>query len=238
MSVVVAFFKEYGPIMTFLVSVTGVGAGLIYYLKNKKIKKLEYLVTNTTPIFNQLHSKMKIYFDEKEVKENVYLSILTIENIGNDPIKEEEFEKGYPLHIILKNDDAAPVKILDVEIYQSNPSDFNISLEYVQQDGMINLYPILFNPKDYITLKLISTKFEQISILGRIIGGIVTNGEKRKKRQRKVRVFRSLIIGAPLLILGLCTDQLLYSLYPNYIYVSIASIIILSTLVAYLFARD
>ncbi|WP_267418192.1 hypothetical protein [Bacillus sp. GC_Bacil_1] len=70
MTVVLDFFKNYGPIITFLIGITGLGLGLFYFLKNKKQKKLEYVISNKTPLFNQLHSKMKIFFNDQQIKED------------------------------------------------------------------------------------------------------------------------------------------------------------------------
>ncbi|MGH1288368.1 hypothetical protein [Bacillus toyonensis] len=183
MNEAVDFFKSYGPIITFMIGITGLGTSLFYFLKNRKQKKLEYVISNKTALFNQLHSKIKIFFNEQEIKEDACLSILTIENIGNEPIKEEEFEKNKPLKINFLRKDGTTVRIFDVEIYKSNPLDFNVEFDYNDLEGTLCIKPILFNPRDYVTLKLISTEFEQASISGRIIGGSVVNGEKRKKRK-------------------------------------------------------
>ncbi|PEP60399.1 MULTISPECIES: hypothetical protein [Bacillus] len=181
MDKVVEFFKTYGSMISIAGTIAGLGAGLFYFIKSKKYKKLEYVISNKTALFNQLHSKIKIFFEEQEIKENAYLSILSIESIGNEPIKEDEFEKGKPLEIKFVKKDGTPARVFDVEIYQSKPEEFNIEFEYTDREGTLYIKPILFNPKDYVKLKIISTKFERITVSGRIIGGSVVNGEKRKK---------------------------------------------------------
>ncbi|PGR32566.1 hypothetical protein COC64_24050 [Bacillus cereus] len=191
MKEVLDFFKNYGTIISTIIGITGIGLGLFYFLKNRKQKKLEYVISNKTPLFNQLHSKMKIYFDDQEIKEDACLSILTIENIGNEPVKEEEFEKNKPLKINLLRSDGTAARIFDVEKYKSNPLDFNVEFDYTDQEGIIFIKPILFNSKDHVSLKLISTEFERVSVSGRIVGGSIVNGEKRKKR----KVFQSRLIG-------------------------------------------
>ncbi|PEY71443.1 hypothetical protein [Bacillus thuringiensis] len=213
MTGVLDFFKNYGPIITFLIGITGLGLGLFYFLKNRKQKKLEYVISNKTPLFNQLHSKMKIFFNDQQIKEDACLSVLTIENIGNEPIKEEEFEKSKPLKINLLRSDGAPVSIFDVEIYTSNPLDFNVEFDCFDSEGTLSIKPILFNPKDYVSLKLISTEFEHINISGRIIGGSVVNGEKRKKR--KVLQNRFITYGGALLvgILGAISNRIFDQMY-------------------------
>ncbi|MGX5552468.1 hypothetical protein [Bacillus cereus] len=193
MDSVLAFFKIYGPIISVFLTITGLGAGLYYFIKNKKYKKLEYVISSKTALFNQLHSKIKIFFEEQEIKENAYLSILSIESIGNEPIKEDEFEKGKPLEIKFVKEDGMPSRVFDVEIYQSKPEEFNIEFEYTDREGTLYIKPILFNPKDYVKLKIISTKFERITISGRIIGGSVVNGEKRQKRKEYRRTMVPLI---------------------------------------------
>ncbi|PFU61945.1 hypothetical protein [Bacillus thuringiensis] len=198
MKEVVDFLRDYGIIFSIIIAITGISLGFFYYLKGKKLKKLEYVITNKTPLFNQLHSKMKIYFDNKEIKEDACLSILTIENIGNEPIKEDEFEKGRPLEINFIRKDRALVKIFDVEIYNSNPSDFEIEFDYTELEGKLSIKPVLFNSKDYVTLKLISTEFEQVNISGRIIGGSIINGEKRRKR----KAFQTFGVSVAVTILG------------------------------------
>ncbi|HFJ9506652.1 MULTISPECIES: hypothetical protein [Bacillus cereus group] len=192
MNEVVEFFRNYGPIIMFIIGITGLGTSLFYFLKNRKRKRLEYVILNKTPLFNQLHSKMKIYFNNQEIKEGACLSILTIENIGNEPIREDEFEKSKPLKINFIRGDGAQAKIFDVEIYKSNPLEFDVEFEYTELEGTLAIKPILFNPKDYITLKLISTEFEKINISGRIIGGSIVNDQKRKKRKDLLRVGVSL----------------------------------------------
>ncbi|MEK4599166.1 hypothetical protein [Bacillus sp. FSL R9-9497] len=203
MNEVVEFFKSYGPIITFIIGITGLGTSLFYFLKNRKQKKLEYVISNKTALFNQLHSKIKIFFNEQEIKEDACLSILIIENIGNEPIKEEEFEKNKPLKINFLRADGTPVRIFDVEIYKANPVDFNIEVDYNDLEGILCIKPTLFNPKDYVTLKLISTEFEQVSISGRIIGGSVVNGEKRKKRKGFQRSIMPLVFSIMFSTIGI-----------------------------------
>ncbi|ASJ51769.1 hypothetical protein [Bacillus cereus] len=181
MDSVLEFFKSYGPIISVVLTITGLGAGLYYFIKNKKYKKLEYVISNKTALFNQLHSKIKIFFEDQEIKENAYLSILSIESVGNEPIKEDEFEKGKPLEIKFVKEDGTPARVFDVEIYQSKPEEFNIEFDYTDREGTLYIKPILFNPKDYVRLKIISTKFERVTTSGRIIGGSFVNGEKRQK---------------------------------------------------------
>ncbi|MED0987922.1 hypothetical protein [Bacillus paramycoides] len=182
------FFKNYGSVISVVLTMTGLAAGLYYFIKNKKYKKLEYVISNKTALFNQLHSKIKIFFEEQEVNENVYLSILSIESIGNEPIREDEFEKGKPLEIKFVKEDGTPARIFDVEVYQSKPEEFSIEFEYTDSEGTLYIKPILFNPKDYVKLKIISTKFEQINVSGRIIGGSVVDGKKRKNRKENLRL--------------------------------------------------
>ncbi|PFZ43658.1 hypothetical protein COL77_11090 [Bacillus wiedmannii] len=184
MTEVVEFLKNYGIVFSIIIGITGLGLGFFYFLKGRKEKKLEYVISSKTPLFNQLHSKMKIYFNDQEIKDDACLSILTIENIGDEPIKEDEFEKNKPLEINFIRKDRAPVKIFDVEIYNSNPSNFDVEFKYTELEGALSINPILFNSKDYVTFKLISTEFEQVNVSGRIIGGSIINGEKRKKRKK------------------------------------------------------
>lgn len=202
MTEVVAFFKDYGPLFAFCIGIASLCAGLYYFLKNKKEKKMEYFISNKTPLFNQLHSKIKIFFNEQEINENACLSMITLKNIGNEPIKEDEFEKGKALKINFSRKGDSPVRIFDVEIYRSNPSDFDVEFDYTNSDGIISIKPILFNPKDYITLKLISSEFEEVSVSGRIIGGNIVNGSKRKKRRNNSAVIMFCILSIALAILN------------------------------------
>lgn len=197
MNEAVDFFKNFASI---IIGISGLGAGLFYFLKNRKRKILEYVISNKTALFNKLHSKIKIFFNEQEINKDACLSILTINNIGNEPIKEEEFEKNKPLKVNFSRKDGTPVRIFDVEIYKSNPSDFEIEFDYTDLEGTLSIKPVLFNPKDFVTLKLISTEFEQISVSGRIIGGRIVNGEKRKKRKENQHFY--LAIMALLISLG------------------------------------
>ncbi|HEF1900578.1 hypothetical protein ACTFSP_23875 [Bacillus cereus group sp. MYBK108-2] len=213
MTGVVDFFKNYGPIIAFLMSIIAVGSSLFYFLKNRKQKKLEYVIINKTPLFNQLHSKMKIFFNDQQIKEDACLSILTIENIGNEAIKEEEFEKSKPLKINLLRSDGMPASIFDVEIYRSNPLDFNVEFDCFSSEGTLSMKPILFNPKDYVSLKLISTEFEHISISGRIIGGSVVNGKKRRKRKALQTKFITYGGATLIAMLGAITNRIFDQTY-------------------------
>ncbi|WP_220775587.1 hypothetical protein [Bacillus sp. BML-BC060] len=191
---VVDFFKDYGPISAFIMGLTGIILSSFFFLKNRKHKKLEYIISNKTALFNKLHSKIKIFFNEQEITEDACLSILTLENIGNEPIKEEEFEKNKHLKVNFVRKDGKPATIFDVEIDKSNPSDFEIEFDHTEVEGTLSIKPILFNPKDYVRLKVISTEFEKIDISGRIIGGSIVNGEKRKKRKEYQYVYVPLMM--------------------------------------------
>jgi hypothetical protein len=76
-----------------VIALAALGVAIATYFSQRKKKRIEYEVT-TTPIAaistGQEHSRISILFDGKPVG-SVYLSRLVIRNVGNVPIRPEDF---------------------------------------------------------------------------------------------------------------------------------------------------
>lgn len=148
--------------------ISGIAILIISYFANKNKKILSYkIIYNNLLITNS--EKIKISYSDKEIN-NIYNVIIEINNIGNNEIKPEDYDKN--ISIIFDED----VNILSAIIKEKYPYDLNIDFEI--NDNKVLLDKILLNKKEKFTIQfeltsknnLFKEKLDKIQISARIAG--------------------------------------------------------------------
>lgn len=148
--------------------ISGIAIIIISYFVNKNKKILSYkIISNNLLITNS--EKIKISYSDKEIN-NIYNVIIEINNIGNNEIKPEDYDKN--ISIIFDED----VNILSAIIKEKYPYDLNIDFEI--NDNKVLLDKILLNKKEKFTIQfeltsknnLFKEKLDKIQISARIAG--------------------------------------------------------------------
>ena len=148
--------------------ISGIAILMISYFVNKNKKILSYkIISNNLLITNS--EKIKISYSDKEIN-NIYNVIIEINNIGNNEIKPEDYDKN--ISIIFDE----YVNILSAIIKEKYPYDLNIDFEI--NDNKVLLDKILLNKKEKFTIQfeltsknnLFKEKLDKIQISARIAG--------------------------------------------------------------------
>lgn len=128
-------------------------------------KSLSSSIMSTSPLYT-LHpeskERLRVLFDGKEIK-NANLVLIRIMNSGNAPILPTDYEK--PISI----DFSKNVTVLSSELIESIPK--KLSLAPINRNTAVEIPPILLNPNEGFTLKILIDNFDNsIQIVSRIAG--------------------------------------------------------------------
>jgi len=136
----------------------------IYYLQRGR-KEITYEVLSNSPIVNvknEIKSEIKIFYKNRPV-EGINLIIIRFYNSGTLSISTHDFEE--PIKLFLGDS----AELINSEIIETKPEQLNPKLN--NEKDNITIAPLLLNPGDSFSLKIISLKpNEELKISGRILG--------------------------------------------------------------------
>jgi hypothetical protein len=146
-----------------LLAALAIGVSIVLYRKQRARKTLsfEMEITELVSVHSEARDQIKIFYGEEQVV-NACLLQLQLENVGNVPITEADFEK--PLGIALTQDGSP----LTAEISASDPPGLEPAVGIA--DHAVQVDPHLLNPRDRITLKVIARNFTGFQLQYRIVG--------------------------------------------------------------------
>jgi hypothetical protein len=138
-------------------------------LKEKKRKVLSYDVLSSTSLImrdDALSKRLTILFDNDEIKEDVHLVLVKIQNTGNVPIELTDFSEKLSID--------TSGTILVAEVKETTPSNLSVKIdeELLTLFGMLNIDPLLLNSKDTIILKLLITSYKNDLTVSTRISGV------------------------------------------------------------------
>jgi hypothetical protein len=172
------------PIWTVLATVFAavtIGVSIWLARRNRTRKDMSYEV-NVTELVS-VHSaasdakgRIKIYFDDEEI-EQVHLVEARIENTGNVPIKADDFDQ--PLMVEL-GENARP---LTVDVADVTPADLRATASSYKTGAV--LAPLLLNPGDGLTLKILARNLRRSPECHYRVVGISKMSDAAAQRQRQ-----------------------------------------------------
>ena len=148
-----------------LAVIAAITVPLIIYFLQKSKKRLAYEIVSNTQLVgvkSEVQNKIKIYYENKLV-ENVNLLLIRIINNGNQSISIGDFAKR--IDINLGNN----LNILTCEILRQYPD--NLDINVIKMVDSIEIEPLLLNPKDNFTIKILLSDYkENFEVSARIEG--------------------------------------------------------------------
>lgn len=124
-----------------------------------------YLVKSAYPLLKsteELHGRLSVQVDGVAVR-NIDVMFIEFQNSGNRPIARTDFD--VPVSIAFK----PPVRIISAVIDTESPKNLGVNLGVEEQQ--VTITPMLLNPSDGFTLKLLlSSDSLKYAISGRIVG--------------------------------------------------------------------
>lgn len=178
-----AIWQSIGVIASSLLAVVAIGVSVYIYFRQKANKSLQYeVVTNSQFIAReaqqQAGGKLRVLYDGVDVGD-LRLVIIKLYNSGNTPILPTDYEK--PMQFEL----GSASHILEVSVVDVQPSNLQVSTSH--NDNKLFINPLLLNPRDTITVKILLDKISgKISANVRIAG--INNIERYSKEQSRRRI--------------------------------------------------
>jgi hypothetical protein len=146
-------------------SVAAIIASFAIYRWQRLKPAFTYLVKSAYPLLKtteELHGRLSVQVDGV-VARNIDVMFIEFQNSGNCSIARTDFD--VPVAIAFK----PPVRIISAVVDIESPKNLGVNLEVDEQQ--VTLTPILLNPGDKFTLKLLlSSDSLKYAISGRIMG--------------------------------------------------------------------
>lgn len=171
-----------GPIATSC----GIAVSLVLWILNLRTKELSYEITARTPLISvkeEVQDKIQISFQGQPV-DDVHLVVIKIANSGNVPIRSSEFEGKFAITL------AGDMNVLLAEVLETKPAsllercrvdDNIVPLIAGVNKGEVPLRPLLLNPRDSITIKMLVSPAPNSVQLGAHIEGIASIKQARER---------------------------------------------------------
>jgi hypothetical protein len=142
-----------------------VAIGVSVYLsrRGRSRKELTYAkqVTQLVSIHDEGLGRISIHYEDEPV-ERAYLIELSLRNSGNVPIVEDDFDRPFTVTF----GRATPMTL---DIGETKPPELNPSLE--MDENSVSIQPLLLNPGDELTFKVLVRDFDgEATLHGRIVG--------------------------------------------------------------------
>jgi hypothetical protein len=156
------------PLWQFVGVVVAIFAIIIpiwYYRRPIKSLNYDVVVNNqliTSDVQKEVNSKLRVLYDNRDVMD-LRLVVIKIFNSGNSPITPSDYETPIGFNL------GSEGNILEVSILNVQPSNIQPKMTYSNNRLLID--PLLLNPKDSITIKVLLDKIAgNISADARISG--------------------------------------------------------------------
>jgi hypothetical protein len=174
------------PAWAVISTVTAVVAFLAWAVlarKQRQRKRLSYLVaiTELVSVHGDAEDKIEIIYDGDSV-ERVHLIEVTLENVGNVAIPAADYEAPFSVGL------GEGAEVLTMEVVRTQPAGMRAKLDFSKgsgtqdpdrhteasiedADSKVTLQPLLLNPEDQLTIKILVADFAgEPDLEHRIIG--------------------------------------------------------------------
>lgn len=138
--------------------------GILGIVFARKKKELSFAVLQNLPLVsveNTLAEQIEIYYNKVPVRE-VNLYVIYFANTGNMPILASDFVEDISIEFV------GSLNILEVSVANVQPE--NIKPRFNNHGNIVKLSPLLLNPRDSFTIKVLVSRTSSIKVSGRLIG--------------------------------------------------------------------
>lgn len=172
-------WQSWGVLVAVFFGFVGLGLWGVDRQKQQRRKQLTHAVISDAPIAQvsaSLRKRVEILFDGVP-SADLRLMILQLKNSGNSPIERNDYDE--PVRFEFE----APREVVDGEVLFTQPEDLIDAKDaktFLTVNGNnVILKPLLLNPKETITLKvLLKGQKGQMRARARIVGGTISVEEK------------------------------------------------------------
>ncbi len=184
-------------IFTGIGTVLGIIVTLLIARKQRNRKEISYEIVSDTPIANinkEVKDRVEIQFDGKTVRD-LSLVILRVSNTGNRAVTPSDF--GKPIRFEFDGRTVKDANVLSASSTEVLGEEEMKPLLAPEQNAII-LNPLLLNPKDLVTIKVLVDGLKgTIKGTSRIAEGTLTvlNTKKQPKYKRFIRKFFEIFFG-------------------------------------------
>ena len=152
------------PMVRTILAIVAISVTVSLFLVGRRRKRLSYLLSDIRVL--GVHeavnaSRVQILFDGEPVTE-VRMVIITVNNLGNEPIRVDDFER--PLRFRWDE----PAKILSAEVIEVNPETVQPTIKAGVNEIVVD--PLLLNPGDWLQIRTLINQVGKLSVDARVLG--------------------------------------------------------------------
>jgi hypothetical protein len=148
-----------------VITLVALTATIIIYWLQRQRKAISYEVVSKNQLLTvreELEGKLQVLYEGQPARD-ICLLIIKLFNSGNVAVSSTDYERQISFNT------GASSKILSAVVTDVEPQ--NIFVEIDVEESRVKVRPVLLNPKDSITLKLLVSDFSgAVSPDGRVIG--------------------------------------------------------------------
>lgn len=155
----------FGRQLELFFSIAAIVVSFAIYQWQRQRRALTYHVKSAYPLLKsteELQGRLIVQVDGVAVR-NIDLMFIEVQNSGNHPISRTDFD--VPFAIVFE----PPAHIISAVVDAEAPDNLGVALEVEEKKVILN--PMLLNPGDKFTLKLLlSSDSGKYAVLGRVVG--------------------------------------------------------------------
>ncbi|GCE21170.1 hypothetical protein [Dictyobacter kobayashii] len=159
-------------VISLLIAVISLILSVWFYLRGKQKKVLSYELLSNASIVNVVKDfgeRITVTLEDGEAAQDARILVIHLVHIGNAPIDIDEIYKfrfEFEPHTVLRCGIQAtnPPGLIDVDDWKTALSIDPLKQRYVE------LTPLMLNPRDSITMKIVIRRRVPMKVTGRITG--------------------------------------------------------------------
>jgi hypothetical protein len=183
-------------ILGVLVALAGIGVGAFFGSKQLSRRRLSrsLQITQLVSVHSEARDRIHLSFEGEQINQ-VHLVKIRLWNSGNRSIQEADFER--PLTIGFGGGTPLTVEVTDV-----HPPEMRPSAQLIEENGGgVQLVPLLLNPGDSLSLKILVRDFNgDLTYDYRIVG--ITDLIDADRQANRRRVLASPVVAIAAAVLG------------------------------------
>lgn len=207
-----AIWQFIGFVVSTIVGLVAIAVSVYLYIRQKESKALVYDVIANNPLLSQeamkeLGNNLKMEYNNKQI-DSLRLIVFRFFNAGNKPIEATEFHLNEPIEISFGNNG----EILDKAVLDANPADVGKRVKLASDQNKLQIQPLLLNPGDTFTVKVITTCDQGPVIPTASISGVrqIESVELRRGQAFYVKMRIIWVIGITSIVFGIISVAIAY----------------------------
>jgi hypothetical protein len=155
-----------GTFLGAVLAVVSILLAIFLYFRSRQKKSLSYEVISQYPLISvddEIKGRLKILLDGMSVQD-VHLLIIKLINNGNVAVTASDYER--PLNLNFSGE----TEVISANIAESSPK--NLIPTITKSNKSVTFNPILINPNEFFTLKILVTRYNNLFNVDDRIAGV------------------------------------------------------------------